>query len=69
MTARQLVGGIRANQLDEEQAAANYRLAVEAIREALAYVEANKSLLEDEAAIERLMLKREGVSRGPQPVS
>jgi uncharacterized protein (DUF433 family) len=69
MTARQLVGGVRANRLDEERAAANYRLPVEAVREALAYVEANKSLLEDEAEIERLMLKREGVSRGPQPVS
>jgi hypothetical protein len=69
MTARQLVGGIRANQLDEEKASANYRVPVEAIREALAYVEESSRLLEDEAEIERLMLKREGVSRGPQSVS
>jgi len=69
MTARQLVGGIKANQLDEEKAAANYELPLEAIREALAYVEANKELLEAEAEIERLMLKRGGVARGPQIVS
>ncbi len=69
LTARQLVGGMRANQLDEEAAAANYGLPVEAIQESLAYVEENKSLLADEAEIERLMLKREGVSRGPQPLS
>jgi uncharacterized protein (DUF433 family) len=69
LTARQLVGGIKANNLDEAQAGANYHLPAEAIREALAYVEANKDLLEIEAEIERLMLKRGGVARGPQPVS
>jgi hypothetical protein len=69
LTARQLVRGIRANRLDEEKASANYRMPVEAIREALAYVEENKDLLEAEAEIERLMLKREGISRGPGPVS
>jgi uncharacterized protein (DUF433 family) len=69
LTARQLVGGIKANQLDDETAAANYELPIEAIREALAYAEKNKELLETEAEIERLMLKRGGVARGPQPVS
>ncbi len=69
MTARQLVGSMKANQLDEEAAAADYHLPVEAVREALAYVERNKELLETEAEIERLMLKRGGVARGPQPVS
>jgi uncharacterized protein (DUF433 family) len=68
MTARQLIGAMKANQLDEAAAAADYRLPVEAVREALAYVEKNKELLETEAEIERLMLKRGGVSRGPQPV-
>lgn len=68
MTARQLIGAMKANQLDEAAAAADYRLPVEAVREALAYVENNKELLETEAEIERLMLKRGGVSRGPQPV-
>jgi uncharacterized protein (DUF433 family) len=68
MTAWQLVGAIQANQLDAEQAAVNFRLPVEAIREALAYVQENQTLLENEAAIERLMLKREEVSRGPRPL-
>ena len=69
MTARQLAGSMKANQLNEEAAAADSRLPVEAVREALAYVESNKELLETEAEIERLMLKRGGVARGPQPVS
>ncbi len=69
LTARQLVGGIKANRLDEEKAADNYDLPVEAVREALAYVAENKELLEIEAEIERLMLKRGGVARGPQTVS
>ena len=69
LTARQLVGGMKANQLDAEAAAANYELPVDAVREALAYVEQNKELLETEAEIERLMLERGGVARGPQPVS
>jgi uncharacterized protein (DUF433 family) len=69
MTARQLVGSMKANQLEEEAAAADNRVPVEAVREALAYVESNRELLETEAEIERLMLKRGGVARGPQPVS
>ncbi len=69
MTARQLVGSMKANQLDEAAAAADHRVPVEAVREALVYVERNRELLETEAEIERLMLKREGVARGPQPLS
>lgn len=69
MTARQLVGGMKANQLDEAKAATNYQLSAEAVREALAYVEQNKDLLETEAEIERLMLQRGGVAGGPEPVS
>jgi len=69
LTARQLVGGLRANGLDEVQAAADYRLPAEAVREALAYVDSHLALLEDEAQIERLLLKREGISRGPRPLS
>src|ERR1700676_858612 len=45
MTARQLVGSMKANQLDEKAAAADNRLPVEAVREALTYVESNKELL------------------------
>lgn len=69
MTARQLVGSMRANQLDEEAAAADYRLPVAAVHEAVCYVENNRELLETEAEIERLMLKRGEVARGPQAVS
>ena len=66
MTARQLVGSMKANQMDEAAAAADYRLPVETVREALVYVERNRELLETEAEIERLMLKRGGgVARGP----
>ena len=69
MTARQLVGSMKANQLDEQAAAADNRVPVEAVREALVYVERNRELLETEAEIERLMLRRGGVARGPQAVS
>ena len=69
LTARQLVGSINANQLDEQKAAANFHLPIEAIREAIAYVAKNRELLEAEAEIERLMRKREGVGCVPQPVS
>jgi hypothetical protein len=69
LTARQLVGSMKANQLNEEAAAADFHLPVQAVREALAYVESNRELLETEAEIERLMLQRGGVARGPQPVS
>src|SRR5437016_1804260 len=67
LTARQLVGSIKANQLDDEKAAANHHLPIEAIREALAYVEKNGRLLEAEAEIERLMHERE--AHVSQPVS
>ena len=67
LTARQLVGSIKANQLDDEKAAANHHFPIEAIREALAYVEKYGELLETEAEIERLMHKR--VAHVPQPVS
>ena len=69
MTARQLVGSMKANQLDEEAAAAaDNHVPVEAVREARAYVESNGDLLETEAEIERLMLKRGGAARSPHPV-
>src|SRR5260370_11153350 len=69
LTARQLVGSMKADQLDEAAAAADFRLPTEAVQEALAYVESNRELLETETEIERLMLKRGGFARGPQPVS
>lgn len=69
LTVRQLVGSMKANQFDEAAAAADYHLPIEAIREAVAYVESNRELLETEAEIEQLMLKRGGNARGPQAVS
>jgi uncharacterized protein (DUF433 family) len=69
MTARQLVGSMKANQLDEQAAAADNHVSVEAVREALLYVENNKELLETEGEIERLMLKRGEAARGPQLIS
>jgi uncharacterized protein (DUF433 family) len=69
MTARQLVGSMKTNDLDEKTAVKNFNLPVAALREALSYVEQNRELLETEAEIERLMLKRGGAIRGPQPVS
>jgi uncharacterized protein (DUF433 family) len=69
MTARQLVGSMMANQLNEEETAADFHLPVDAVREAFAYVEQNRELIEKELEIERLMTERGGVARGPQPVS
>jgi uncharacterized protein (DUF433 family) len=68
LTARQLVGSVKANQFDELTAAQNHHLPVEAVREAIAYVEQHRELLAVEAEIERLMRKREGSAGVPQPV-
>ncbi len=56
LTVRQLVGTVKANQWDEEQAARNLELPAEAIREALRYAEENRELLDFETAYERLIL-------------
>jgi uncharacterized protein (DUF433 family) len=69
LTVRQLVGGVKANRLSEEQAAANYDLPAEAIREALTYAAENAELLDLEAAYERFLLAEEGKHCAPQPVS
>src|SRR5260370_42162860 len=49
LTARQLVGSMKANQFGEKKAAENFHLPVEAIREALEYVQKNLELLEAES--------------------
>lgn len=54
LTARQLVGSIKANQFNDEKAAANFHLPIDVIGEALAYVEKNSEFLPTEAEIERL---------------
>ena len=69
LTVRQLVGAMKANQFTEEQAAANYNLPVDAIREALTYAEENAELLDLEAAYERYLLVQGRKDRAPQPVS
>jgi hypothetical protein len=69
LTARQLVGAMRANQLDNERAAGNFHLPIGAIREAQDYVEQNLELLQTEAEIERLMHQRERVARACPRVS
>ena len=69
MTARQLVGDMLANKRTFEESAQDWDLPVEVVREALAYVEANRELVALESEIERLMGKRPMVTRGPQTVS
>jgi uncharacterized protein (DUF433 family) len=66
MTVRQLVGGIKANQFTEGQAAENYHLPVEAIREALRYFDENPEVIDLDAAHERYLRRIHGVGRGPQ---
>jgi uncharacterized protein (DUF433 family) len=71
MTARQLVGGMKANGWTPEQAAEQYRVPVEAVRESMQYVEDNAELLRFEAAYERLLGSRPAkeVQGGPRPAS
>jgi uncharacterized protein (DUF433 family) len=66
MTARQLVGSMRANQRSPEEAARDLDLPVEAVREALAYAEQNEALLRAEAEIERLLLLQRGQAGSAQ---
>lgn len=69
MTVRQLVGGMKANKLTEEQAAASYELPVEALREALAYFEANPEVIAlDHATEAYLVAQHGGRGRGPESI-
>jgi len=69
MTARQLVGAMKADKRSEDETAADFGLSVEAVREALAYFEQNKELVDAEIEMERTMHQQGGVARGPQSVS
>jgi uncharacterized protein (DUF433 family) len=71
MTARQLVGAMLANKLTQEEVAHDYSLPVEAVHEALIYVEKDKELIAAESEIERQTQPQPqgGIARGPQPVS
>src|SRR5216117_1887027 len=65
MTVGQLVSTVRANRLTPEAAAADLDLPVEAIQEALAYYEANRALIQLEAAEERRWLAEQGYRLEP----
>ena len=69
MTARQLIGAMKAEKRTEEETAEDFRLPVEAVREALVYVEQNTELVNAEAEMERTMHKQGGAAHDPQPVS
>src|SRR5947209_4322462 len=60
MTVGQLVSTIRANKLSPEAASDDLELPLEAIREALAYYEENKALIQREANEERRWLAEQG---------
>ena len=69
MTVRQLVGDVKANRRTEDEAAANWHLPVEAVREALAYFEANPEVIELDAAQERYLVKQMGgPGLGPESI-
>src|SRR5579859_7177599 len=68
LTVGQLMSTIRANGLTVEQAGDAFDLPLPAIREAIAYHEQNRGLIELEAAEERSRLARKGYKLEPQPV-
>jgi len=69
MTVGQLVYSMRANNLSAEEAAADLDLPVAQVREAQAYYEINRDLIEREADEEKQSLLAEGVLLEPAPVS
>ncbi|HKI33176.1 MAG TPA: hypothetical protein VKA46_15095 [Gemmataceae bacterium] len=69
MTVGQLASTVFANKLTPEQASEDLDLPVEAIREALAYYEQNKGLIQMEAAEERRYLAEQGCALEPQHLS
>lgn len=69
MTVGQLVYTMRANSLSIEEAALDMDLPVEQVREAQAYYETHRELIEAEADEEKRFLLSEGVLLEPPPVS
>ena len=63
MTVRHLVGTVKASRFTEEQAAQDLHLPVKAIREALAYFEANPEVIALDHATEMYLLSLEGGQR------
>src|SRR3954470_21714588 len=68
LSVGQLLGTVRANGLTIEQAAEAFDLPPNAIREAIAYGEQNRALIELEAAEERSRLARKGYKLEPEPL-
>jgi uncharacterized protein (DUF433 family) len=66
LTVGQLVSTVRANRLSPEQAGEDLDLPLEAVREALAYYEDNRALIQLEAAEERRYLAEQGYPLEPQ---
>jgi uncharacterized protein (DUF433 family) len=67
LTVGQLVSTMKANNLTAEQASVNLDLPREAVEEALAYYEENRTLIEEEADAERRWLKERGYPLEPTP--
>jgi uncharacterized protein (DUF433 family) len=69
MTAAQLVGAMNANELNEEDAAGDFELPIEAVREAIRYCQECAPLLALEANEQRRRLFERGYRLGPAAVS
>ena len=66
MTVGQLVYTMRANGLEAEAAAKDLELPLEQVREALAYYETHRELIESEGEEDRRYLQERGVALEPQ---
>jgi uncharacterized protein (DUF433 family) len=66
MTVGQLVYTMRANGLEAEAAAEDLELPLEQVKEALAYYETHRDLVESEAEEDRRYLREQGVALEPQ---
>jgi uncharacterized protein (DUF433 family) len=69
LTVGQLVSTVRANRLSPEQASKDLGLPLEAVLEALAYYDANRDLIQAEAAEERRRLGERGYPLEPRDLS
>jgi prevent-host-death family protein len=69
MTVGQLIYTMRANDLSDEEAAADFDLPVAQVREAQAYYQVNRELVEADSEEEKRVLLSQGVQIEPSPVS
>jgi uncharacterized protein (DUF433 family) len=69
LTVGQLIANMRADQLLPEQAAERYDLPLEAIKEALAYYQTHRELIDAEAAADKRYLQEKGYSLEPPDLS